>query len=591
MQGVVGVSELKRPPGPPPGVPPVSKLKPPPLAPPPKQLEQSLSRPTVENIKKIEPPSGPPPQKPGAPSAPPAAAMTPVAAPRAPPPRGPGMNMQAEFDPSAAGGGPAAKTGFQFGIAPAKPVMGKEKAARKAGAIEMFDTGDVGEPAEKKQYLRGKRPEPPKVQAPGIPEGFAGPPMEKFDAESKMPAAPVRPAPDRNRRPPKEEPPPDVIKVPKAEAPEALHPSFFVEKPKDDTGIIHRRDLPYPEFESSSDEDDDDAAKKKKKKKKSGWGDAAPPDVDKTPPKAADAADAPRPVTGDLADLKRQQQKADQTEALGSKTDVKAAPPLAAKDAWGEEGSAAGGGAAPPLAPLKLKFPVGGDIMGAGGLVPPAADAPQFGPPPDPVEEGVAEILREKQAADEQVGRVSEMSDGEADAEAQPEPDDDDGEGGDSPRSLPATEQAASAEGKDGDDDDDAASAAVSAAREPLTPDDLVLAAELPRGRLYITCVSGEEMRKKNETGKAGQRIDPYIKIRLGEGERHPFYNTQPVRKQGKDPEFNDEVLTFDIKDPFDYVLHGDLKVRCIHTSRVFCCLRDAAGCDPFAHVSSPSPH
>jgi hypothetical protein len=204
MQGVVGVSELKRPPGPPPGVPPVSKLKPPPLAPPPKQLEQSLSRPTVENIKKIEPPSGPPPQKPGAPSAPPAAAMTPVAAPRAPPPRGPGMNMQAEFDPSAAGGGPAAKTGFQFGIAPAKPVMGKEKAARKAGAIEMFDTGEVGEPAEKKQYLRGKRPEPPKVQAPGIPEGFAGPPTEKFDAESKMPAAPVRPAPDRNRRPPKE---------------------------------------------------------------------------------------------------------------------------------------------------------------------------------------------------------------------------------------------------------------------------------------------------------------------------------------------------------------------------------------------------
>jgi len=206
--------------------------------------------------------------------------------------------------------------------------------------------------------------------------------------------------------------------------------------------------------------------------------------------------------------------------------------------------------------------------MGAGGLVPPAADAPQFGPPPDPVEEGVAEILREKQAADEQVGRVSEMSDGEADAEAQPEPDDDDGEGGDSPRSLPATEQAASAEGKDGDDDDDAASAAVSAAREPLTPDDLVLAAELPRGRLYITCVSGEEMRKKNETGKAGQRINPYIKIRLGEGERHPFYNTQPVRKQGKDPEFNDEVLTFDIKDPFDFVLHGDLKVR--FTPRVF---------------------
>ena len=98
MDGVRGVSEIKKPPGPPPGntpflhimhpistyhsltkpslkpnphlnpnpnpdlnlnpsgVPPVSTLKPPPLAPPPRMLEQAIHKPAVENIKKIEPP-------------------------------------------------------------------------------------------------------------------------------------------------------------------------------------------------------------------------------------------------------------------------------------------------------------------------------------------------------------------------------------------------------------------------------------------------------------------------------------------------------------------------------------------------------
>ena len=83
---------------------------------------------------------------------------------------------------------------------------------------------------------------------------------------------------------------------------------------------------------------------------------------------------------------------------------------------------------------------------------------------------------------------------------------------------------------------------ATTVAREPLTQEDLLFGRELPRGRLYITCIEGEEMRKAHETGKQGLRIDPYIKFRLGAAERLPFFNTTPVRKQEKDPSFENEV-------------------------------------------------
>ena len=83
---------------------------------------------------------------------------------------------------------------------------------------------------------------------------------------------------------------------------------------------------------------------------------------------------------------------------------------------------------------------------------------------------------------------------------------------------------------------------ATTVARDPLTQEDLLFGRELPRGRLYITCIEGEEMRKAHETGKQGQRIDPYIKFRLGAAERLPFYNTAPTRKQDKDPSFENEV-------------------------------------------------
>ena len=40
-------SEIKRPPGPPPNVPPTNMLKPPPQAPPPRDLQQAFQRPPV----------------------------------------------------------------------------------------------------------------------------------------------------------------------------------------------------------------------------------------------------------------------------------------------------------------------------------------------------------------------------------------------------------------------------------------------------------------------------------------------------------------------------------------------------------------
>lgn len=444
-----------------------------------------------------------------------------------------------------------------FGIAPAKPVVGKEKAARKAGAIDMFDAGEAGEPAEKKPTIRGKRPEAPFVQPPGIPDGIPGAPEGKFDAEPRFPAAPYKPAPNRNRAPPKEAPPADAKRIPKSQdAPQELHPSFMIEKPVTDEGIIKRKDLPNPEFESSSDEEDDDKAKNKKKK--SAWGDVAHGAMDvvntaiKSPEPSKkegmttpDAAAGQRAVTGDLADIKRQQSKSDFGQ--GPMTEGKAGgAPLAAKGAWGDAG--------PEIAPLKIKFPVDADIKSKGGILPPRDPTPGFGPPPDPVDEGVAERLDEagigkrSPQASEAVSRMSESHFSEASASDR----EDEGE----------VERLSKVDEEEAEMRTDVGSSSTTVAREPLSGEDLLFGRELPRGRFYITCIEGEDFRKAHETGKTGQRIDPYIKIRLGAAERHPFLNTMTMRKQGKDPSFENEVIAFDIKDPFDYVFNADIQMR-----------------------------
>jgi hypothetical protein len=105
------------------------------------------------------------------------------------------------------------------------------------------------------------------------------------------------------------------------------------------------------------------------------------------------------------------------------------------------------------------------------------------------------------------------------------------------------------------------ASASASAAVEPQsTQTDQRLGRELPKGRLSIKCIEGQDFRRKDDVSKVA-RTDPYIRFRLGAAERHPWKSTQVKKKQTMNPNFDGEIVLFNVIDPAEYVLAGDMQL------------------------------
>ena len=90
--------------------------------------------------------------------------------------------------------------------------------------------------------------------------------------------------------------------------------------------------------------------------------------------------------------------------------------------------------------------------------------------------------------------------------------------------------------------------------------DDSKLASTLNRGRLCIRCVEGHDIRRKDDQDHI-PRNDPFIKFRLGAAERHPWKQTEAKRKQDGNPKFDDELVTFDITDPAQFVFQENLEL------------------------------
>ncbi len=90
--------------------------------------------------------------------------------------------------------------------------------------------------------------------------------------------------------------------------------------------------------------------------------------------------------------------------------------------------------------------------------------------------------------------------------------------------------------------------------------DDSVLGKTLTRGRLSIKCIEGYDIRRKDDQDKV-PRNDPFIKFRLGVMERHPWKTTETRRKQNGTPNFENEVVFFDVVDPLQYIFQEDLQI------------------------------
>jgi hypothetical protein len=86
------------------------------------------------------------------------------------------------------------------------------------------------------------------------------------------------------------------------------------------------------------------------------------------------------------------------------------------------------------------------------------------------------------------------------------------------------------------------------------------LAKQLSCGRLSIRCIEGIDVKRQGDTAKE-PRLDPWIKFKLGSSDRHPFVSTEVKRKQTTMPQFEDEIIYFNVADPGQYVFQEDLQL------------------------------
>ncbi|RYG60269.1 hypothetical protein EON64_19430, partial [archaeon] len=92
--------------------------------------------------------------------------------------------------------------------------------------------------------------------------------------------------------------------------------------------------------------------------------------------------------------------------------------------------------------------------------------------------------------------------------------------------------------------------------------DDSLLGAHLGQGRLVLKCIEGMDIRMKDDPDR-NPRLDPYIRFRLGAAERHAWKSTEVYRKQTTRPNFNNEIVYFNVTDPVQYILDEDV-VLCV---------------------------
>ena len=513
----VGESQKKAPPGPPPGGA-AGPLKPPPLAPPPRALLQTSQRPAIESIKGIEIPKVP--SKPSTANTP--VPVSQILARGPPPPRGltPEFYDKEEHEKQLI-------EAQQKAAAP-KFDQQAQPSAKKDGAISMFETPVEPpiEPAEKKARIAKGKPLPENVPKPGppprtgaIPQSPSADPTSgavmmraprPLPPQAQAPGIPEgQPLPPELKPPSEKQPPPSSKEPPnRNRAPPRGEPVRFVpapDPPKDS-------DPPY--FRGKKAVVDPDQFLKRREKAHPEFEESSSDDeeLDKDgQPKRTFVRQPGRPKQQFIATGAAAEKEAEKKlEAAKAQEEALKAKEAQDKIAAVEATAAAEAMKAQEEELKRIKEAASAKVESA------KADAAK-------AEEAKAEAVKFEAKVEAPV--VEEE-------EAIP--------------SMPVKENVVSAY--------------VPEPPEALEPfvDQSKLGKILSTGRLSIRCISGAGIRKRDDNAKV-PRTDPYIKFKLGVAERHPWKTTQVYRKQTDEPSFDNELISFDILEPGQFIFNNDV--------------------------------
>lgn len=78
------------------------------------------------------------------------------------------------------------------------------------------------------------------------------------------------------------------------------------------------------------------------------------------------------------------------------------------------------------------------------------------------------------------------------------------------------------------------------------------------RGRFHVKCVQGLEIRKKGQAA-AKTKIDAYLRLTLGKHKKAPRKKTTVHKRSGSNPNFQNEMVSFDVMEPMDFVTDDDI--------------------------------
>lgn len=532
--GLGNIGDFKKPAGPPPrppsNGPSTVKLKPPPMAPPPREL--NMKRPDIQNIKSIDPTKHS--MGPGGNGKP----LPPGAPPRGPPGRGaPPRGFVPSFQPTdfqADNKIALSSTGGNGQMAP----KFSQKLSKKEGAIAMFESDPNAKklpPSESKGALKGKpqeKPPPPTTVVSGIPPGKPQPPKQ-LPPSSKMPPRPMKPPPGSGRAPPPLTPDEEAELLKRSLPPKSTPPHIkgkkevYVPPPV----ILKRREKEDPEFESSSDEEEGDDL---------GKGKTVPDN---------------KPLTAKERQAQELAAAAARASSLPNKTEQTTEKPTDKPTTPVPQ---------PQLEPTK--GPVVKEVDTLKKPSTPVVDSAPVSRPPTAQDEKSIVTIESRPSTvasqlEEDLKRPSTRGDTPL---VEEEEDDNHSELGDSIASHLITMPPP---GVDMTFNSDYANALKPGVGDFVIPMQINqegvesrLIKEVNGGRLNIIAIEGYNLRRRTDKSK-NPRIDPYIKFRLGAADKWPWKETEVKRKQDTNPNFEDDLISFDVVNPVQYIFQEDLSL------------------------------
>lgn len=83
-------------------------------------------------------------------------------------------------------------------------------------------------------------------------------------------------------------------------------------------------------------------------------------------------------------------------------------------------------------------------------------------------------------------------------------------------------------------------------------------------GRITVAILNGKDIMRHDKSSGAPKvsKLDPYLKLQLGVGKSAPKKKSAPIKNAGKNPDFGQQELHFDVINPVDLIADGRISFR-----------------------------